>query len=830
MADLIQWSGDCVCLFNDNAESSTSPLPGNLDMISELDMIPKSSISVAGQHFRRSLSAGATRIEDKINMNCFPKVLFLQSIPKIGSQIGLEVCWFAWFCVFVAHSVLAPGLVRGADEAAPAKKLPVGQFLTVTSPVDDIAFARISTTALKLQQQATQEERPAVLVLQIESGTSQFHHIQALAKFLTSSQISQVTTVAWVPATVTGPNVLIALACQQIVMHPDAELGDIGRGKPLEPEEQQGVLALAQKRHNHKLNSAIVRGMIDPQEQLWRVRIRLTKIGTEELESRIVSKDELETLRQNNVTIENVETIKEAGATGTFRGSVARSLDFLVSQTAENRTSVATLYGLPRESLREPSPEKEHRKVRLIRVEGIIDRLQENFLLRQIDRAIADQAQTIVFEIDSPGGLLIASITLANAIAKLDEKSIRTVAYVPDQAISGAAIIALGCDEIYLHPEAKIGDAGPIEMRAGQQFERAPEKILSPLKVALRQLAEKKHRPIALCEAMADRSLKVFQVTHRDNGQIWYMSELDIHAANGEWIQGAQLRETNGELLFTASGNRANELKLTEAPVNDLNELKSRLGIPPSLKLLPIEKTWVDRLVFTLNHPAMVMLMIVLGIALIYLELHFMTGILGILSVLCFSLFFWSNFMGGTAGWLEVVLFVLGIGCLGLEIFVIPGFGVFGVSGILLVLGSLVMAGHSWTYDFATNVEELTWQTGQILLALGMVFAIGLAMAKYLPAIPGFDSLVLSPSTGATNEPRLRVERPAERNGLGPFSSLQPGDRGVALTMLRPSGKARFHHQVSDVISEGPFISPNAELEVVAIQGNRILVRESSSA
>ena len=737
-------------------------------------------------------------------MYCFPKVLFPQAIPKVGSG----GCWFAWVCLFTAHSLLAPRLVRGGDEAAAAKKLPVGQFLTVTSPVDDIAYARISTTALKLQQQAMQEERQAVLVLQIESGSSQFHHIQALAKFLTSSQISQVTTVAWVPATVTGPNVLIALACQQIVMHPDAELGDIGRGKPLEREEQQGVLALAQKRHNHKLNSAIVRGMMDPQEQLWRVRIRLTKVGAEELESRIISKDELETLRQNNVTIENVETIKEPGATGTFRGSVARSLDFLVSQTAE----------------------KEHRKVRLIRVEGIIDRLQENFLLRQIDRAIADQAQTIVFEIDSPGGLLIASITLANAIAKLDEKNIRTVAYVPDQAISGAAIIALGCDEIYLHAEAKIGDAGPIEMRAGQQFERAPEKILSPLKVALRQLAEKKHRPIALCEAMADRSLKVFQVTHRDHGQIWYMSELDIHAANGEWIQGAQLRETNGELLFTASGNRAHELKLTEAPVNDLNELKSRLGIPPSLKLLPIEKTWVDRLVFTLNHPAMVMLMIVLGIALIYLELHFMTGILGLLSVLCFSLFFWSNFMGGTAGWLEVVLFVLGIGCLGLEIFVIPGFGVFGVSGILLVLGSLVMAGHSWTYDFATNVEELSWQTGQILLALGIVFAVGLAMAKFLPAIPGFDSLVLSPSTGATNEPRLRVERPTEHNGLGRSSSLQTGDRGVALTMLRPSGKARFHHQISDVISEGPFISPNTELEVVAIQGNRILVRESSSA
>jgi membrane-bound serine protease (ClpP class) len=712
-----------------------------------------------------------------------------------------------------------------AAEDGPLKKHPpIGQFLTVTSPVDDSVFNRVSTTALKLQQQASQEERAAVLILQIDPGTSQFHHIQGLAKFLTSSQLSNITTVAWIPATVTGPNILIALACKQIVMHPDARLGDIGRGKPLEIDEQQAILALAQKRHNNKINSAIVRGMMDQQEQLWRIRVRSLEAGTDELESRVVTKDELETLRKTNVTIENVEIVKEAGAIGLFQGSTARSLDILVSQTAENRLSVASLYGLQRESLREIPIEKENRKVRLIKIDGIIDRLQESFLVRQMERAVADDAQAIVFEIDSPGGLLVASITLANAIADLEGKKIRTVAYVPHEAISGAAIISLGCDEIIMHPDAKIGDAGPIEMRPGQPFERAPEKILSPLKVALRELAEKKHRPVAICEAMADRSLKVFQVTHRDNGRVWYMSELEIHASNGEWIKGAQLRETNGELLFTSNGVRANELKISEPTVSDFEELKSRIGVPPGVKLVPIEKTWVDRLVFSLNHPAMVMLMIVLGVALIYVELHFMTGILGILSVLCFALFFWSSFMGGTAGWLEVVLFVLGIGCLGLEIFVIPGFGVFGVSGILLVLASLVMAGHSWSYDFATNLEELTWQTGQVILSLGIVAGLGMTFARFLPSIPGFDSMVLGPPGTNTEEPRLRLETIPSTTGFGDLVSI--GDSGTSLTMLRPSGKARFDNHIVDVISEGPFIASDANLEVIAITGNRIVVRQ----
>ncbi len=732
--------------------------------------------------------------------------------------------FFIWSCFVAVFLTCSSDHLFAVDEAPQKKHPPIGQFLTVTSPVDDSVFNRISTTALKLQQQASQEDRPAVLVLQIEPGTSQFHHLQGLAKFLTSSQLSNITTVAWIPATVTGPNVLIALACKQIVMHPDARLGDIGRGKPLEIDEQQAILALAQKRHNNKINSAIVRGMMDQQEQLWRVRVRSVEDGTDELESRVVTKDELETLRKTNVTIENVEIVKEAGVIGSFQGSSARSLDILVSQTAENRLSVAALYGLQRESLREIAIEKETRKVRLIKVDGIIDRLQESFLVRQIERAVADDAQAIVFEIDSPGGLLVASITLANAIADLEAKKIRTVAYVPREAISGAAIISLGCDEIIMHPDAKIGDAGPIEMRPGQPFERAPEKILSPLKVALRELAEKKHRPVAICEAMADRSLKVFQVTHRDNGRVWYMSELDIHASNGEWIKGPQLRETNGELLFTSNGIRANELKISESPVSDFEELKSRIGVPPGMKLVPIEKTWVDRLVFSLNHPAMVMLMIVLGVALIYVELHFMTGILGILSVLCFALFFWSSFMGGTAGWLEVVLFVLGIGCLGLEIFVIPGFGVFGVSGILLVLASLVMAGHSWSYDFTTNLEELTWQTGQVVLSLGIVVAFGVTFARFLPSLPGFDSMVLGPPGVNPDEPRLRLEISPSATGFSDVVSI--GDSGTSITMLRPSGKARFDNRTLDVISEGPFIAADANLEVIAVSGNRIVVRE----
>lgn len=714
---------------------------------------------------------------------------------------------------------------RGED-AVEGNKTPLGQFVTVSSPVDDAVFARVTNAAIKLQNQSAQDGRPAFLVLQLEPGTSQFHHVQGLAKFLTSAQVSNLTTVAWIPQTVTGPNVMIALACKQIVMHPDAELGDIGRGKPLDPDEQQAALALAQKRHNPKLNAALVRGMMDPQVQLLRARLRVNQAGRDELETRVVTKEELETLGKTDIRIEDVDQtpVKEAGQLGTFKGSTARELDILVVQTSETRAAVAEFYGLQRETLREQSADKETRKVRLIKVDGIIDHLQESFLMRQIDRAVTDGAQAIVFEIDSPGGLLMSSVNLAQAITRLEESKIRTIAYVPREAISGAAIISLGCDEIYLHPNAKIGDAGPIEMRPGQPFERAPEKILSPLRASLKELAEKKHRPVAICEAMADRSLKVFQVTHRDNGRVWYMSEAEVHASAGEWVMGPQLRETNGELLFTVNGTRANELKLAEAPINDLDELKLRIGLAAGSPIKVIQKTWVDDLVFTLNRPGMVVLMIVLGVALIYLELQFMTGILGILSVLCFALFFWARFLGGTAGWLEVTLFVIGLSCLAIEFFVIPGFGVFGVSGILLIVASLVLAGHTWSFDFTTNVEELTWLTGQVMLSIGMVGVMGVGTARYLPHVPMFESMILGPPGGPETEPRLRPDATSTTSAAG--EAISVGQQGRALTMLRPSGKATLNERVFDVVSEGPFITPDSPIEVITINGNKIVVRQ----
>ncbi len=184
-------------------------------------------------------------------------------------------------------------------------------------------------------------------MLEITPGSSPFHQAYGLATFLTSVDIADVKTVAWVPETVTGNNVILALACNEIVMHPDAELGDIGRGKPLDRDEQHDVVRLVEKRHNPRVSTALVLGMMDAEKATLRAKVQVLSAGKETTEYRVVTKDELDRLRQTKTAILDVQTIKEAGDAGTYSGSKARSLGVLAVQTARSRGEIAQLYNLP---------------------------------------------------------------------------------------------------------------------------------------------------------------------------------------------------------------------------------------------------------------------------------------------------------------------------------------------------------------------------------------------------------------------------------------------------------------------------------------------------
>jgi membrane-bound serine protease (ClpP class) len=704
---------------------------------------------------------------------------------------------------------------------------PIGRFLTVRSPIDDTVIGRVRNLSQDLAIRSEKENRPAVLVLELTPGVSPFYQVQGLATLLSSARLAQVRTVAWIPKTVTGPNAVVALACNEIVMDADAGLGDISRGEPLDDASKQFVRTLVEKRRNPKVNWPLARGMLDRDAEV--IQATITS-DNNQVKLRVVGPMELKSLQMSlpGATIET-KRIKDAGDSGTFFGEQARGMDLLVTQTAKARSDVASIYRLPAGAMREDTLATGTPEVLLIKIEGMIEPLMQNFFSQQLRRARADKVDVIIIEIDSPGGLLGTAETMAEDIAALEEHGIRTVAWIPREAISGAAIIALGCDEIYMHPEARIGDAAPIEARDGA-FERAPEKVLSYTRNLLRTLAEKKGRPAAIAEAMADKDLEVFQVVNPKTGETEFKTRDELHKAKQEFDDRQRVPESRKDNLLTVTGRRAHELRLAEPPVSGREELKQRLGIPAVTELKRIQRTWVDNLASILSGNGSAFLLFFFGSILIYLELHTGTGLCGIGSAVCFTLFFWARW-GGTAGWLELALFLLGLALIAIEIFLVPGFGVFGVSGGLLLFVSLVMASETMTASFSIEgLQKFGTPTATLMGSLLTVIVVAVVISHYLPQMPLLRRIVLEPpdSSNLAFDPRL-VGQP-DPVGLLVADSELIGQVGGAVSVLRPSGKARIGENLVDVVSDGPFINPGASVEVVRVEGNRVFVRETGES
>lgn len=499
--------------------------------------------------------------------------------------------------------------------------------------------------------------------------------------------------------------------------------------------------------------------------------------------------------------------------------------DNLPQDSAEIKPAVGNEGGKDRidGNVGEPLPKKARRqlqakRIALIRFEDEIDTLSEQFLYRKLDKARQAGVGLVVIEITSPGGRLDVLYRMGEHIR--DIKWAPTVAYIPSQALSAAAITALACDEIVIGKNARFGDAGVIQLDpVGRVFRYAPEKLRSDLVAFVRDLAQEHGRPPALAEAMVNMDLEVFRYEHKTTGEIRLMSKEEVKSSvdPGAWNQLQLIHESRQKHFFEVVGARAVELGLAEANISSLDELKKRYG---ASELIEFESTGVDTTVAILNSTPITILLFIIGLVALYIEMASPgIGVGGLTSIVCFAVFFWSRFLGGTAEWLEVILFMVGIVLVGIEIFVIPGFGVWGVSGLLLISASLMLAGQ----DFVIPDNPDQWKaTRNSALALSFSFLGFLVFAYFITArlgsIPVLNRLALTPPTSELTE----NEVPAT-----PFDiPLSVGDQGIADSYLRPAGRAKFGDEYFDVVSDGSLVDAGAAVRVVSVSGNLVVVRE----
>lgn len=460
----------------------------------------------------------------------------------------------------------------------------------------------------------------------------------------------------------------------------------------------------------------------------------------------------------------------------------------------------------------------------VIQFEGPITPWLQGYLERKLAAAKNAGADLIVLEIDSPGGHLHESEQIAEKLNNLPDA--HTVAYVPREAYSGAAMVSLGCDEIIMRPSARIGDVGVIFLDENFMFRHAVEKIRSPVVTEMRALAAEHKRPPALAESMVDLNVEVFRYVNQRTNAEDFLSETEVAAKADakDWEQRELVLESKKGNFLTVTGARALELRLAEGNVASLDELKARYTVAGKWLNYRVDST--DKTVYVLNLWWVTGLLFVVGLVGILYECSAPgTCIGGLVGLTCFSLFYWSRFLGGTSGWLEIVLFVLGVVFLAIELFVLPGFGVAGFVGLAMIATSIILACQNFVLPETTYELQTTSGAVATLLGSGAVFlVIAYAMTSYIGKIPFLSQLVLAPVPSPSADDDDTVE--ATTLGIPAAKKVPIGAIGRTTTILRPSGRAIIDGQPVDVVSTGDVIAVGVKIRVVETSYQRIIVEE----
>ena len=416
------------------------------------------------------------------------------------------------------------------------------------------------------------------------------------------------------------------------------------------------------------------------------------------------------------------------------------------------------------------------------------------FLRRAVKTAESNEASAIIFDMNTYGGRLDTATDIVNA---LNQTKIPTYTFINTNAGSAGSLIAIATQRIYMAPVSAIGAAAPILPTGEDLPATAKEKTISYWSALIRGSATKNgHNPdVAEAFMNKDKEIKIGdRIVHPKGAVLTLNAQEATERINGKPLLAEGVADSVSDLIKKA-GLKGNEVT--------------------------IEPTGFEQIAFWIT--ALAPLLLLGGILGAYLEFK-IPGVTwpGIISAICFALFFLGHYLAGLAGWEVVALFILGMVLVLIEIlFFAHSTIVFGVVGVFLMLASLL-----WTMidrypgqNFFPTGKMLAMPLLNMFIAIMGSFIIIALLARYLPRTSIYRRFALMDS----NPPGPSLAGAPRQ--FATALALAAGMQGTAVTVLRPSGKARFADHVVDVVTEGEFIAAQTPVTVVQTDGMRVVVK-----
>ncbi|MEX2401389.1 MAG: NfeD family protein [Rhodothermales bacterium] len=420
--------------------------------------------------------------------------------------------------------------------------------------------------------------------------------------------------------------------------------------------------------------------------------------------------------------------------------------------------------------------------VYVVPIEGTIDNVLARYVARAVMDAEASGAALIVFQIDTFGGLVDAADAIRKTILNAQPT---TVAFINRNAASAGALISYATDRIVMVPGSSIGAATVVQGGTG---EAAPDKYQSYMRGLMRSTAEANGRDPRIAEAMVDESIAIEGIS--EAGQV-----------------------------LTLSAEEALRLGVADAVMGDLDAVVGQAGYAEA-RLVAHQATAPERLLRFLSSPILQSLLMLMMMGGLYFELQTPgVGFAGAMAAIGAALFFAPHYMIGLVESWEIVLFGIGVVLLLAEIFVIPGFGVAGISGLLLVVGSLFAALVGNVGLAFPPADDIASAILTMAVTLVLLVALMFSLGRYLPSSERFSQLVLAPDLSSIS-------------GYVSADTVDDlvGRTGVAVTPLRPSGTAEVNGDRVDVIAVSEFIPAGTAVRIVRVRGSRVEVRRAQAA